>query len=112
MDYLAEREPTMYAGCTWCWWSVSPPSGRPGRTIEQPWKRLRWLEPQAFGTDGFGFSGCLFSNELIDALPVHRVMMTPEGLREIYVTLRDGGFAEEAGICHRRPLPATWNGSA
>jgi SAM-dependent MidA family methyltransferase len=29
--------------------------------------------------------GCIFSNELLDALPVHRVVMTPEGLREIFV---------------------------
>ena len=29
--------------------------------------------------------GCIFSNELLDALPVHRVMMQAEGLREIFV---------------------------
>ncbi len=29
--------------------------------------------------------GCIFSNELLDALPVHRVVMATEGLREIFV---------------------------
>jgi len=29
--------------------------------------------------------GCIFSNELLDALPVHRVVMQAEGLREIFV---------------------------
>ncbi len=29
--------------------------------------------------------GCIFSNELLDALPVHRVVMLAEGLREIFV---------------------------
>ena len=29
--------------------------------------------------------GCIFSNELVDALPVHRVVMTGGGLREIFV---------------------------
>ncbi len=29
--------------------------------------------------------GCIFSNELLDALPVHRVVMRAEGLREIFV---------------------------
>lgn len=29
--------------------------------------------------------GCIFSNELLDALPVHRVVMRAEGLREIFL---------------------------
>jgi SAM-dependent MidA family methyltransferase len=38
--------------------------------------------------------GCLFSNELIDALPVHRVVMDGGVLRELYVTEREGTLAE------------------
>lgn len=30
--------------------------------------------------------GCLFSNEFVDALPVHRVVLTASGLQEQYVT--------------------------
>ncbi|MEM0980711.1 MAG: SAM-dependent methyltransferase, partial [Cyanobacteria bacterium P01_H01_bin.58] len=30
--------------------------------------------------------GCLFSNELVDALPVHRVVLTEAGLQEQYIT--------------------------
>jgi len=32
------------------------------------------------------FNGVVIANELLDALPVHQVVMRPEGLREIYVT--------------------------
>ena len=32
-------------------------------------------------------TGCIFSNELVDALPVHRVTLTASGLQEHYVTL-------------------------
>lgn len=32
-----------------------------------------------------GVVGCLLSNELVDAFPVHRVIMTERGLKEIYV---------------------------
>ena len=32
-------------------------------------------------------TGCIFSNELVDALPVHRVTLTASGLQEQYVTL-------------------------
>jgi len=44
-----------------------------------------------------GRMGCVFSNELLDALPVHRVVQRAEGLREIYVTARQGELAEEEG---------------
>jgi SAM-dependent MidA family methyltransferase len=40
-------------------------------------------------------TGCILSNELIDALPVHRVFMEGDRLREVYVTLRGDALAEE-----------------
>jgi len=40
------------------------------------------------------FTGCLFANEVLDAFPVHRVVGTPEGPREIHVAVRDGEFLE------------------
>jgi SAM-dependent MidA family methyltransferase len=39
-------------------------------------------------------AGCIFSNELIDALPTHRMVMKDGRLREIYVDLEDGRFIE------------------
>jgi len=39
-------------------------------------------------------AGCFFSNELVDALPVHRVVMDGGTLKEILVGFRDGRFAE------------------
>jgi len=41
--------------------------------------------------------GCIFSNELLDALPVHRVAQQKGALREIYVSLGKNGFCEEVG---------------
>ncbi len=35
------------------------------------------------------FSGVLFANELLDALPTHQVVMRRDGLREVYVGLDD-----------------------
>ncbi|MBI2909171.1 MAG: SAM-dependent methyltransferase [Chloroflexi bacterium] len=49
--------------------------------------------PEAEATPG-GAVGCFLSNELLDALPVHRVAMRRGRLREAYVTLRDGRFTE------------------
>jgi len=40
------------------------------------------------------FEGCLFANEVLDAFPVHRVVGTDEGAREIHVGARDGRLVE------------------
>src|SRR6202050_4552403 len=41
--------------------------------------------------------GCIFSNELIDAMPVHRVGLGGGGLRAIYVGLGKNGLCDEMG---------------
>ncbi len=38
--------------------------------------------------------GCVFSNELLDALPVHRVLQQGRALKEIFVTLQEDSFSE------------------
>jgi SAM-dependent MidA family methyltransferase len=42
-------------------------------------------------------TGLLLANELLDAFPVHRLTWTGTELRELYVTWRDGWFADEPG---------------
>jgi SAM-dependent MidA family methyltransferase len=39
--------------------------------------------------------GCVFSNELLDAMPVHRVIRENNDLREIYVGLGKNGLCDE-----------------
>jgi SAM-dependent MidA family methyltransferase len=39
-------------------------------------------------------AGCIFSNELLDALPTHRVVMECGQLREVHVGFEDGRFTE------------------
>ena len=41
--------------------------------------------------------GVVLANEYLDALPVHRVVGSADGLRELHVTWRDGWFAFEEG---------------
>ncbi len=41
--------------------------------------------------------GCVFSNELLDAMPVHRVLRENGVLQELYVALGDEGLHERAG---------------
>ncbi len=51
-------------------------------------------------------TGILFANELLDALPVHLVTMTGDGLREIYVDLEAGALVERVGPPSTPALPA------
>ena len=41
-----------------------------------------------------GVTGVIYANELLDAFPVHVVTRTPEGLREIAISERDGMLVE------------------
>jgi len=44
-----------------------------------------------------GFAGCVFSNELVDSFPVHRIRQTENGLTEIYVDYCEDSFCEKEG---------------
>jgi SAM-dependent MidA family methyltransferase len=56
------------------------------------------VDPERFFGEGRPRRGCLLSNELVDAFPVHRVVMENGTLREIYVGAdREGRFAEVLG---------------
>jgi SAM-dependent MidA family methyltransferase len=57
---------------------------------------VRWL-----GGPPADVTGVIFSNELLDAMPVHRVAVGNGGLREFYVTWDGAHFAEEL----REPSP-------
>jgi SAM-dependent MidA family methyltransferase len=52
---------------------------------------ITWME----GLDGLApqsVTGLFFSNELVDAFPVHRVQVTAKGTEELYVDYQDGRF--------------------
>ncbi len=44
-----------------------------------------------------GMIGCILSNELLDAMPVHQLTVEQGRLREVYVTLDGQGFAAHTG---------------
>ncbi len=98
MDYLKEREAALYAGLALVLVEREPSLEEAQTAMLAGHNgRVRWLSPEAFGAGDFRFRGCLYSNELIDALPVHRVVQSESGLEEIYVTLGDGELAEVTG---------------
>lgn len=70
------------------------------------WMELTELEPEPI-------SGVIFSNELIDALPVHRVVRQGEDIKELLVGWRDGRFVWMPGDLSTdelRRLVSGWEG--
>jgi SAM-dependent MidA family methyltransferase len=59
--------------------------------------RVFWIDPKMFGEGKVQIQGCFLSNELVDAFPVHRVILDQGNLKEIYVTQRNGQFEEQWG---------------
>jgi SAM-dependent MidA family methyltransferase len=53
--------------------------------------------------------GCIFSNELIDALPVHRVVVRQQTLREVYVAAAGAELVEELGPLSTDELESYFN---
>lgn len=50
--------------------------------------KVSWKSFEEFG----GFQGIFFSNELVDAFPVHRVIRLGEDVKELYVIEHEGGL--------------------
>jgi SAM-dependent MidA family methyltransferase len=59
--------------------------------------RVLWVDPKMFEEGKVQVRGCFLSNELVDAFPVHRVILDQGKLREIYVTHRNDQFEEQWG---------------
>ena len=59
--------------------------------------RGRPAQIRAAGVPLRGIVGCLLSNELLDAFPVHQVTLERGRLREVYVTLSGGALSLETG---------------
>ncbi len=53
-------------------------------------ERVAWLDELPGGV-----AGCVLSNELVDAFPVHRVVRRGEQFEEVFVAWRDGRFVDE-----------------
>jgi len=58
-------------------------------------ERVRWVD--GLSAAPADLTGLVFSNELLDALPVHRVVWRGGRLHELYVDWRDDAFTERAG---------------
>lgn len=97
MDFLAQHQPDCYTASRLTLVEQEPSlAGAQAELLAAHAAKLEWRTPAQLAD--LRFSGVLYSNELLDAMPVHRVIMTAEGLREIYVTLEGDQLTEQVDL--------------
>jgi SAM-dependent MidA family methyltransferase len=96
MDAVAELAPELYHVVT-CRLIEAEPSlaEMQAKMLAAHAARLAWSTPAELSAGNLAITGCLLSNELLDALPVHLVEMTAAGLQEVMVSTADGQFSEK-----------------
>lgn len=60
-------------------------------------KKVFWDDLDEFEGKQLQVEGCFLSNELVDAFPVHRVVLDQGILKEVFVVQKNGGFGEHWG---------------
>jgi SAM-dependent MidA family methyltransferase len=115
LDAIGERNREFYGALTYRLIEAEPSLAQTQREIlEGHLDKAAWSDPADMAEGKLSFTGCLLSNELVDAFPVHVVEMTADGLREVYVTVVNDELGEELGPPstpeleeHLRPLGVT-----
>lgn len=98
LETLAGELPGRQEGITYYICERSPYLRDQQRSLLQPFlSQVRWIDDLVEINGGKPFKGIIFSNELIDAFPVHRVKLVDGELREIYVDFQQGKLVETLG---------------
>lgn len=96
MDAVAELAPKLYETVT-CRLIEAEPSlaAAQQKMLAAHTAKLAWSSPAELSAGRLAITGCIYSNELIDALPVHLVEMTEDGLKEVLITASGDEFCEQ-----------------
>ncbi|MDQ2097321.1 MAG: class I SAM-dependent methyltransferase [Tychonema bourrellyi B0820] len=84
LQYLERQHPNLFKTLTYIIIEVSPTLESEQRQILGDFDRIKWCNWDEIVDDSI--VGCFFSNELVDAFPVHQFILEKEELREIYIT--------------------------
>lgn len=95
---LKEEEPECFASLNFRAVEIGEPLARRQQKLLMPLAKynsqFQWLKPRELLKSPGDLTGCVYSNELVDAFSVHLVCAASEGLREIYVGLEEGELVE------------------
>jgi SAM-dependent MidA family methyltransferase len=96
LDYLQWHEPQFYDLLRYRMVEISPVYIEKQKGLLSAHRpKVTW--DSIADVDAMKTEGCFLSNELVDAFPVHRVVMESGELRELYVDLDKGAFQEVHG---------------
>jgi SAM-dependent MidA family methyltransferase len=95
LNAIAELEPTLYPLLVYRLIEAEPTLAEMQLELLAPHgEKLAWSTPDELASGSLAITGCLLSNELVDALPVHLVEMTADGLQEVFVKADGENFIE------------------
>ena len=102
LDAISELNQPLYGGLTYRLIEKEPSlQEAQAAFLARHGGRLAWSSPESLAAGELRLTGCVISNELFDAMPVHIVEMTHEGLKELFIG------ADEAGFLERLRAPST-----
>ncbi|XZF60868.1 MAG: class I SAM-dependent methyltransferase [Gloeotrichia echinulata DVL01] len=94
LNYSQQQHPAFFAALEYIIVEKSPGLRQEQQQRLQAFS-VRWCNLEEISPNSI--TGCFFSNELVDALPVHQFIREAGQLQEIYVTTRDRGTKPEIG---------------
>lgn len=95
LDAIAEENQTLYGALVYRLIEKEPSlKEAQGARLAKHAQKLAWSSPEELASGELSFTGCIISNELFDAMPVHVVEMTDDGLKEVFVSTDADGFRE------------------
>ncbi|MBI4483979.1 MAG: SAM-dependent methyltransferase [Acidobacteria bacterium] len=97
LSYLRDECLQLFNTLTYALVETNPHRQQEQRILLTPFlgepSRVLWMD-MAQWERGWPFRGCVLSNELVDAFPVHVVVRQGRSFREVYVTFSGGRFRE------------------
>ena len=108
LDAICELNQPLYGGLTYRLIEKEPSLQQAQAAfLARHADRLAWSSPESLAAGELQLTGCLISNELFDAMPVHVVEMTADGLRELFIDSDGNGFIERLRAPSTPELAAT-----
>ncbi|MCU0546676.1 MAG: class I SAM-dependent methyltransferase [Oscillatoriaceae cyanobacterium Prado104] len=93
LSYLPCKYPDLFAVLQYIIVEISPALKTEQQNKLGEFKNIRWCNLDEI-VDG-SIVGCFFSNELVDALPVHQIIVERGKIKEIYVGLENSESSEK-----------------
>ena len=95
LDAISELNPPLYGALVYRLIEKEPTLQQAqAERLARHAERLAWSSPEQLADGSLSFTGCIISNELFDAMPVHIVERTDDGIKEVYVAAGPDGFRE------------------